>query len=59
MFVFIRVALVMSLLQWKPKLRQKVGTRRWGIVAIGPTMLLFGGMWVWGLWKEWDALVGT
>ena len=28
----------------------------WGIVMIGLTVLLFGRMWVLGLWKPWKAL---
>jgi hypothetical protein len=27
------------------------GVRDWGIAVIGLTMLLFGEMWIWGLWK--------
>ena len=29
----------------------EVGTRDWGIAVIDLTMLLFGGIWIWGLWK--------
>ena len=33
----------------------KVGTRDLGIAVIGLTMLLFGRMWIWGLWI-WKAV---
>jgi hypothetical protein len=29
--------------------KTKVGTRDWGIAAVGLTMLLLGRMWIWGL----------
>ena len=31
--------------------KTEVSTRDWGIVMTGLTRLLFGGMWIWGLWK--------
>jgi hypothetical protein len=30
--------------------KTEVGTRDWGIAVIGLTMLLFGRMWISGLW---------
>jgi hypothetical protein len=33
----------------------KVGTRNWGITVIGLTMILFGRMWILGLWI-WKAV---
>ena len=30
--------------------KTEVGTRDWGIAVIGLTMLLFGRMWILGLW---------
>ena len=32
-----------------------VGTRDWGIAVVGLTMVLFGGMQIWGLWI-WKAM---
>jgi hypothetical protein len=32
------------------------GTRDWGFAVIGLTVLLFGGMWIWGFEKQWNAL---
>jgi hypothetical protein len=35
--------------------KTKVDTRDWGLAVIVLTMLLFGRMWVWGLWI-WKAV---
>ena len=35
--------------------KTEVGTRDWGIAVIGLTMLLFGRMWILGLWI-WKAM---
>ena len=32
-----------------------VGIRVWGIAVTGLTMLLFGSMWIWGLWI-WESV---
>jgi hypothetical protein len=46
------IALVMvSLHTNKTLTKTEVSTRDWGIVMTGLTRLLFGGMWIWGLWK--------
>jgi hypothetical protein len=45
MLSFVRLALVMvSVHSSKTLSKTEVGIRDWGIVAIGLTMLLFGGM---------------
>ena len=31
------------------------GTGDWGVTVKGLTMLLFEGMWIWGLWKAEDC----
>jgi hypothetical protein len=36
--------------------KTEVGPRDWGTAVMGLTMLLFGGMWIWGLWV-WKAVV--
>jgi hypothetical protein len=35
--------------------KTEVSTRDWIIAVIGLTMLLLGGMWIWGLWI-WKAV---
>ena len=51
MFAFVRVALVMvSLHSNKTQTKTEVSTKDWSIPMIGLTMLLFGRMWVLGLW---------
>jgi len=54
MFSFIRVALVMVSL-YSNETKTEVGSRDWGIVVIGLTMFLFGGVWILVLWI-WKAV---
>ena len=37
--------------------KTEVGTRDWGIAAMGLTVLLFGRMQIWGFWI-WKAVMG-
>ena len=56
MLFFIRVALAMVFVHSSKTLtKTQVGARDWGIAVIGLTMLLFGRMWILGLWI-WKAM---
>jgi hypothetical protein len=49
---FIQVALSWCLFTAMETLtKTKLGTMDWGIAVIGLTMLLFGRIWILGLWK--------
>ena len=49
--VFIRVALVtVFVYSSKTLTKAEVGTRDWDIAVKDLSMLLFGRMWIWGLW---------
>ena len=51
----VKVVLVMVSFHSNGNPKTEVGTRDWGIAVIGLTMVLFGGMQIWGLWI-WKAM---
>jgi hypothetical protein len=55
MLFFIRVAFIMVSLHSNENPKTKVGTRDWDIAVLGLTILLFGRMWISGLWI-WKAV---
>jgi hypothetical protein len=59
MLSFLRLDLVMvSVHRSKAQTKTEDGTRVWGIVVIGLTMLLFGRIWIgdFGFGKQWNPL---
>ena len=52
MSCFVSVPLLMvSLYKKRTLTKTKIGNREWSVASIGLTMILFGGMWILGLWK--------
>ena len=46
---------MMSVHSSKTLTKTETGTRDWDIAVIGLTIVLFGRMWIWGLWT-WEAV---